>query len=147
MKSTLCATTLGLALLLGACSTKTKNALSSVGLLTSAETAFTPARGVLERNCVHCHGDNRLSTMPPIQSTRGIENLITGGWIVPEKPQVSRFYQVMTLPDTAPGAMPPTGHAVSKEEAQIIHDWIKAGARIPSKNTKLVPQGKPPRSV
>ena len=112
-----------------------------------ADAAFASVRGVLETNCVHCHGDNRLSTMPPINDTQALSKLIGQHWIVPGKPESSRFFQVVVFPDEIPGAMPPSGHAISKKEVQILRDWIKSGAKLPAHNIKLKPQGPLPRSV
>lgn len=109
--------------------------------------AFDPVRSVLETNCVHCHGDNRLSTMPPINDTQAIAKLIGTSWVVPGKPEASRFFQVVTFSDEIPGAMPPSGHAISKKEVQILRDWIKAGAKLPASNLKLTPSGPLPRSI
>uniref|UniRef100_UPI003784F6BB c-type cytochrome n=1 Tax=Prosthecobacter sp. TaxID=1965333 RepID=UPI003784F6BB len=111
------------------------------------EHAFAPVRVVLETNCVHCHGDNRLSTMPPINDTHALTKLVGTSWIVPGKPEVSRFFQVVIFPDTVPGAMPPSGHAISKRDVQILRDWIKAGAKVPARNITLHPQGPLPRSI
>lgn len=119
---------------------------STARVFTDEEQEFAPLRDVLERNCVHCHGDNRLSTMPPINDTHALARLIGKHWIVPGKPETSRFYQVVTFPDTVPGAMPPSGHAISKTEAQTLRKWIKDGARLPAQNVKLTPHGPLPRS-
>lgn len=113
----------------------------------AAVTAFAPVRTVLETNCVHCHGDNRLSTMPPINDTHALAKLIGQHWIVPGKPEASRFFQVVTFPDEVPGAMPPSGHAISQQEISILRSWIKAGAMVPANNIKLTPQGPLPRSI
>lgn len=109
--------------------------------------AFAPVRTVLEANCVHCHGDNRLSTMPPINDTHALAKLIGTSWIVPGKPDMSRFFQVVIFPDTVPGAMPPSGHAISKRDVQILREWINAGAKVPAHNITLHPQGPLPRSI
>lgn len=106
-----------------------------------------PALTVLEHQCVHCHGDNRLSTMPPINDTHALSKLIGSHWIVPGKPEASRFFQVVTFPDEIPGAMPPSGHAIAKKDMQILRDWIKAGAKLPAQNVKLIPVGPLPRSI
>ena len=106
-----------------------------------------PALTVLEHQCVHCHGDNRLSTMPPINDTHALSKLIGSHWIVPGKPEASRFFQVVTFPDEIPRAMPPSGHAIAKKDMQILRDWIKAGARLPAQNVKLIPVGPLPRSI
>lgn len=114
----------------------------------SAESgSWGPALSVLEHQCVHCHGDNRLSTMPPINDTHALSKLIGSHWIVPGKPQASRFFQVVTFPDEIPGAMPPSGHAISKKDVRILQDWIKAGAKLPAQNVKLIPVGPLPRSI
>ncbi|HRH94500.1 MAG TPA: hypothetical protein PLB55_01130 [Prosthecobacter sp.] len=131
--------TFALAAMLASCSTPSVD---------SAEAqAFAPVQGVLETNCVHCHGDNRLSTMPPINDTQALTKLIGTHWIVPGKPEMSRFFQVVTFPDEIPGAMPPSGHAISPREVGILRDWIKAGAKVPASNIKLHPQGPLPRSI
>ena len=109
--------------------------------------AFDQVRSVLEKNCVHCHGDNRLSTMPPINDTQAIAKLIGTSWIVPSKPEASRFFQVVTFSDEMPGAMPPSGHAISKKDQQTLREWIKAGAKLPSQSVKLTPSGPLPRSI
>ena len=86
--------------------------------------------------------------MPAFNDTRALAR-ITGesNWIVPGHPERSRFFQVVTLSDEQPGAMPPTGHAISKKEADTIRAWIQAGADLPDgANLKLVPRGDGPRS-
>jgi len=111
--------------------------------------AFAPVKTVLETNCVHCHGDNRLSTMPSIHDSHALGKLVgSGKWIVPGKPEQSRFFQVVTFPDQVPGAMPPTGHAISKEDVATLRQWISAGAKVPSGVTiPFTPRGEMPRSM
>ena len=41
--------------------------------------AFAPVQPVLETNCVHCHGDNRLSSMPSIHDTHALATLVGSG--------------------------------------------------------------------
>jgi hypothetical protein len=53
----------------------------------------------------------------------------------------------VTLSDETPGAMPPTGHAISPREVQILRQWIQDGAKLPKHNVKLHKQGALPRSV
>ena len=128
-----------LAALLASCTTRPTNP--------AEEKDFAGVRTVLEHNCVHCHGDNRLSTMPPINDTQALAKLIGSHWIVPGKPEASRFFQVVTFPDEIPGAMPPSGHAISRKYVQTLRDWIKRGAKVPERNVKLMPQGPLPRSI
>jgi mono/diheme cytochrome c family protein len=108
---------------------------------------FAAAKVVLETNCVHCHGRDRLTGMPPIETTRQLARLIgPGNWIVPGRPDLSRFYQVTIFPDEIPNAMPPTGHGISAPEKKALHDWILAGAPLPKKSVRMHPVGEPPRS-
>ncbi|MCX6856837.1 MAG: hypothetical protein NTV80_18255 [Verrucomicrobia bacterium] len=115
----------------------------------TVDLAFAKVQVVLEKSCVHCHGDNRLSTMPSIQNSRALEKLISqGGWIVPGKPEQSRIYQVVTFPDEVPGAMPPTGHAIDRADVQVLREWIATGAKVPTgKVIPFRPQGSLPRSI
>ena len=133
------------ALLLGMYSTS-----CSTDPASPAETAaFMPVQAVLETNCVHCHGDTRLSTMPSIHDSRALAKLIgSGKWIVPGKPEQSRFFQVVTFPDQVPGAMPPTGHAISKRDVATLRQWIASGAIVPGGASILfTPRGEMPRSM
>lgn len=111
--------------------------------------AFEPVQRVLEKGCVHCHGDNRLSSMPSIESSRALSRLVGAGrWVVPGHPEMSRFYQVVVFPDEVPGAMPPTGHAISKKDAAILKQWILDGAKVPSgPKIHFTPLGLTPRSM
>ncbi len=120
---------------------------STTSITPVEDPAFAAAGTVLETNCVHCHGDNRLSTMPPINDTHALSKLIGKHWIVPGKPEMSRFFQVVTFPDTIAGAMPPTGHAISKADIKTLRAWIKAGAKVPQQNVKFMPRGEMPRSI
>jgi len=85
--------------------------------------------------------------MPPINDTHALGRLIGSHWIVPGRPEASRFYQVVIFPDEIPGAMPPSGHAISKKDALILRQWIKDGARLPARNVTLTPRGPLPRSI
>jgi len=123
-------------------------ACSSPRSATEMPPTFAKAKVVLEANCVHCHGDNRLSGMPSIATTRALAKLIgPGNWIAPGQPDQSRFFQVVIFPDEIPNAMPPTGHGISGPEIADLRAWILAGAPLPTgRNVKLRPQGESPRS-
>lgn len=121
---------------------------SSGQLLSGKAGSFASVRPVLESNCIHCHGDARLPNMPAFNDTGALARLVgPNNWIVPGHPERSRFFQVVTFSDEQPGAMPPTGHALSKADAEKIRAWIQAGATLPEgPNVKLVPRGDGPRS-
>ncbi len=85
--------------------------------------------------------------MPALSNTRELATLIgTDRWIVPGSPEHSRLYQVATLSDYNPGAMPPTGHAISPKDLATLRVWIEKGAPLPAQETTLTPRGTAPRS-
>lgn len=118
-------------------------------LTPEAQAQFTKVQALLETNCVHCHGENHLSTMPPFGNSHALAKLIgSNSWIIPGQPASSRIYQVVTFSDKTPGAMPPTGHSISTTDVRMLHDWIKAGAQVPAKkNIRFTPRGESPRSI
>ena len=106
---------------------------------------------LFQEKCLACHGNDEKKIKADYDM-RTLESATKGGEsgstaLVPGKPEASRFFQVVTFPDEIPGAMPPSGHAISKKEVQILRDWIKSGAKLPAHNIKLKPQGPLPRSV
>lgn len=113
----------------------------------TAPGSFSSVQPVLETNCVHCHGRERLKHMPAFADTRELSQLVgSGNWIVPGHPERSRFLGVVTLADNQSGAMPPTGHAIAKWEIEALRDWIATGAPIPAgKPIPLAPRGPGPR--
>lgn len=110
--------------------------------------SFASVRPVLERHCVHCHGAGRLPHMIAFNDTSLLEALKgPGKWIQPGKPEDSRFYQVVAASDEQPGAMPPTGHAISRTDVSVIRAWIEAGAPLPpGEPVTLEPRGELSRS-
>lgn len=109
--------------------------------------SFERVRPVLEGSCVHCHGWQRLPSMPPLTNTAALASLRgLGGLIIPGQPENSRFFNVVTLTDDQVGAMPPTGHALSRGEVEMLREWIREGALLPVKKTSLTPRGTMPRS-
>jgi hypothetical protein len=85
--------------------------------------------------------------MPSLTDTKALGALIgPTNLIIPGKPEQSRFFVVVALADNQAGAMPPTGHAISKQEVATLKKWIEGGALLPSENIKLHPKGRSPRS-
>jgi mono/diheme cytochrome c family protein len=129
----------GAALLLAGCATGPGGG--------TAATSFNQARVVIEASCVHCHGSQRIAGMPSFASTQDLAALTgPGKMIVPGVPEQSRFFQVVTMSDSEIGAMPPTGHALTPQEVEVLKTWIAAGAELPEKNVALRPHGRAPRS-
>jgi mono/diheme cytochrome c family protein len=114
----------------------------------AADPVVGRALTVIETNCVHCHGEQRLLTMPAVADLESLRALTgTGGLIVPGSPEGSRFFTVVTLSDAQTGAMPPTGHAITPAEVEVLRAWIAQGAALPPGNRPLQPKGEPPRST
>jgi mono/diheme cytochrome c family protein len=127
--------------LVGGCVTAPPSTLAVKG-------GFSSVLPLLETNCVHCHGTQRLPSMPALVDTKSLATLIgPGKLIVPGQPEKSRLYQVVTLTDQQPGAMPPTGHAITPGEVSALRAWIQAGAPLPAQNIVLTPRGSGPRSL
>ncbi len=113
-----------------------------------ASAAFQRVLPLLETNCVHCHGEQRLASMPAFTDTKALAALIgPGKLIVPGQPEGSRFLQVVTLADNQAGAMPPTGHAIAKRDVEALRAWIQNGAPLPAENITLNPRGTGVRSL
>lgn len=113
----------------------------------AASGSFESVRPVLERDCLHCHGDARLPHMVSFADTTALSKLRGPRlWIWPGHPGKSRLYQVITAPDTMPNAMPPTGHAIDPAQVEAIRAWIAAGAPLPAAPEKLRPLGEGIRS-
>ena len=111
-----------------------------------ASGTFASVCPILESTCVHCHGSNHLPNMPAFPDTRALARLIgPANLIVPGHPERSRFFHVVTFSDQQPGAMPPTGHAISKSDVEGLRAWIAAGAPVPE-NMPLIARGEGPRS-
>lgn len=110
--------------------------------------SFASARAVIESNCVHCHGANRLAQMPAFTDSAALAGLIgPDKWIVPGQPERSRFLHIVTYADAHPTAMPPTGHALSSADVGKLRAWIAAGAPVPKDPPVILkPRGKAPRS-
>ncbi|MCI0700127.1 MAG: hypothetical protein L0241_03455 [Planctomycetia bacterium] len=86
---------------------------------------------ILKENCFACHDAKKKSGKFDMTS---FEKLLAGGVngepIVPGKPEASEFHGLMVSADQR--RMPPRdkGEAVPKEQAAIVAQWIKEGAKL-----------------
>ncbi|MFT4549446.1 MAG: mono/diheme cytochrome c family protein [Verrucomicrobiales bacterium] len=88
---------------------------------------------IFQESCVHCHNGE------PIAGRLNLKNRdaafaggASAGLIVPGSPETSRLYTKIKLADQDPGAMPPTGHALTDAQLKMIRTWIAQGAEWPS---------------
>ena len=82
------------------------------------------AKEILRKNCAECHvGDSARSGVLILD----YDSLIDDGHVVPEQPDASTIYQLMT--STGSDVMPPdTRPALMSEELETIRQWIAEGA-------------------
>ena len=94
----------------------------------------TQVKPILESTCVHCHnekehkGDYRLDTLA--EALKSPEDL---PGLVPGKPEESLIYTTACLPADDDDVMPPKkdGPPLSKEQTDILKQWIADGAKWP----------------
>ncbi len=86
------------------------------------------ARVVLERSCLHCHGDENNSGL----DMRRRENLLRGGprgpAVVPGRPEASVLYLAAAHDDGTDLEMPFGGDRLAEEDLAVLEAWIRAGA-------------------
>jgi formylglycine-generating enzyme required for sulfatase activity len=82
---------------------------------------------ILVTNCLQCHGSSKA--MGDLRFTTRAGSLKA---IVPGSPEKSALYLRMEIPAGSPGAMPPGGPQLAKDQRDLIRNWILAGAPWPS---------------
>jgi formylglycine-generating enzyme required for sulfatase activity/mono/diheme cytochrome c family protein len=80
-------------------------------------------RPILATHCIACHG--------PDKTAAGLRLDLKPAAVVPGQPEKSPLYTSVELPPARPGAMPPGGPQLSKEDREIIRRWISEGAPWP----------------
>ena len=108
-------------------------ALAWLGGLAKAEVSFEKhVQPVLASACLSCHGEKkdkgelRLHTLEDL--LKGGEN---GKVIVPGKPEESTLYTSTILPPDDDEIMPPKGETLTSDQADVLKEWIAAGAKWP----------------
>lgn len=87
---------------------------------------------ILADRCVECHNSETLLGELNLQNKKlAFRKRSAGPVIVPEEPEKSMVYLVLTLPPKDKKAMPATGHRIPKDEVNTIRQWIKEGAKWP----------------
>jgi formylglycine-generating enzyme required for sulfatase activity len=116
-------------------------AMGSVALLLVAGTAQAAdkvdfklqVKPILESSCLSCHdekhpkGELRLDTQAA--ALKGGEK--KGPSIVAGKPDKSSLYTTTILPAGHDDIMPPKGDPLTKEQAEVLKNWIEQGAEWP----------------
>lgn len=89
------------------------------------DTSWAKAGGILRRNCMPCHSAQNRRANYDLSSYEGIKN--SPGAINVENPDES--FVIRSLRGDRAQQMPKNKAPLSKEDIQIIYDWMKAGAK------------------
>lgn len=104
--------------------------------LASGDDLFPKVQPILEANCVSCHNPEKTKGKLQIHTA---EAMMKGGGsgpvIVPGKPEESEFYKRVILEKGHDDIMPPEGEPLSAEQADVLKQWIAAGAAWPASVT------------
>lgn len=93
----------------------------------------THVKPLLESSCLACHnGATAAGDLDLRNRDLAMRPSPNGPFIVPGYPDRSKIYRVVSLSDQTPGAMPPTGHALSADDVEVLRRWIAEGAHWPS---------------
>ena len=109
----------------------------SIGALLSssarAEVSFEKqVKPVLESACLSCHGEKKPKGELAIHTYEALlEGSEYGEVVVPGKPEDSTLYTTTILPPDADEVMPPKAPFLSKSQADVLKEWIAAGAKWP----------------
>jgi hypothetical protein len=94
---------------------------------------------LLEARCLECHQHHYVCAGLNLETQKlAMKGGRSGAVIVPGSPHRSLLYKVLLLGHENPVAMPPTPEGMEREQAQLLHDWIKQGAKWP-KDVRLIP--------
>ena len=96
-------------------------------------------RPVLEYRCIHCHNDNVTNGGLNLQDRDLVfRGNARGPFIVPGKPDHSRIWKAIVLPEKHDQVMPADGWGLTSEELRAFLNWIQQGAHWPEgKDGKL----------
>lgn len=92
----------------------------------------TQIRPIFEKSCYGCHGEEKQKGGLRLNSKAaafkgGDDGLV----LVANEPGKSDLYRRIILPAHSDDVMPPKGDPLTKEQTDLIHDWIKQGAMWP----------------
>lgn len=115
----------------------------SLQLAHAAEVDFKKSiQPIFEKRCIECHGAEKQKADLRLDSKgEAIKNDTT--IIVPGKPDESDMFKRVSLPADHDDIMPPKGDPLTKEQVELIKQWIAEGAKWPE---GLVLGGEAPKS-
>ena len=124
-------------------------AVASIALGSLSSTAQTPAGKVdfekqvlpiFKERCFECHQKEYTDKNGKVKKPKGkfrmdnpqlmLKGGSEGGDVTPGDAAKSTVYTSTTLPDTDDMAMPPKGDRLTKEQQDLIKQWINEGANF-----------------
>ncbi len=113
-----------------------RNVLSEAQLRVAREgrVSFTDhVKPVLEAKCAMCHNAKaQPGRMSLASQAEAIQTGTLGSWIIPGKPDQSRFLSQLESGHQGVKAMPPVGEVLTPEERLLLRKWIAQGAAWPA---------------
>lgn len=113
-----------------------RNVLSEAQLRAAREgqVSFTGhVKPVLEAKCAMCHNAvAQPGRMSLASHAEAIQTGTLGSWIIPGRPDQSRFLTQLKSTHLGVKAMPPVGEVLTPEELSLLHRWIAQGASWPA---------------
>ncbi len=108
-------------------------ALAWLGGLAKAEVSFEKqVQPVLASACLSCHGEKKPKGELQLHTHAGLlEGSEYGKVVVPGKPEKSTLYTTTVLPSDDDEIMPPKGEPLTADQANVLKEWIAAGAKWP----------------
>ncbi|MBC8245478.1 MAG: SUMF1/EgtB/PvdO family nonheme iron enzyme [Verrucomicrobia bacterium] len=108
-------------------------ALAWLGGLAKAEVSFeNQVQPVLASACLSCHGEKKPKGELQLHTQAGLlEGSEYGKVVAPGKPEESSLYTSTVLPPDDDDIMPPKGEPLTADQANVLKEWIAAGANWP----------------
>lgn len=104
----------------------------------------TQVRPILKVSCYECHGGPKAKRIRMDVNEKFQESIGPDNFIVPGKPEESRFVEVIKLPHEEDDRMPRPGpnknQPLKSGEIAIIEAWVKEGASFEKKEVAETPE-------
>lgn len=125
----------------------------STGLLSAADEPAVDfvrqIKPIFADRCIECHNSETINGELNLQNRDlAMKKRKDGPVIIPNKPDKSMLYVVLTLPSSEQKAMPATAHRIPKTDIETIRRWIAEGAKWPDgKDGAIEPKAKRPKGA
>ena len=93
---------------------------------------------IFDEHCAKCHGEKKQKSDLRLDLRSSI---LKGGDLgepgaVPGHPEKSTIYKLITLDEDHDDIMPPKGNPLTKNQTDLIAQWIREGVKMPEKKVK-----------